>query len=76
MSFQNAMREHFRGITNANADVQRQKTLTKEERGRDAIDRMTGAIVESNRQAGRDVSPDSVRSELVKVAEKTDRERG
>jgi hypothetical protein len=58
-----------------NAERQRWHTLTKEEKARDAIDRMipTTKAIEEMRNGGKEVSADEARRAAEKIAYKSDR---
>ena len=64
--------------TESNAEVQRWRTRTSEERGREAVERMvpTMQAVESGRQ-GREVSEMEARTAICeRIAERHDRDKG
>lgn len=69
------VRDYVREQSESDAEIQANRRMSRDERSIRAIDRMTSAAIEQARRNGSDVSPDAVRSEIVKLAEKSDRER-
>lgn len=53
--------------------MQRNKTLTHEEKGRRGVEHLTRVIVEHARSQGRHVSEDAARSQAAEIARKADR---
>lgn len=67
-----ARREKF----DSNAEVQRRKAMSADEKSRDAVDRMTQNIKERNDYfSGRDTTESAARKEAERIANLADRKR-
>lgn len=61
---------------NSNAEVQRRKSMSSDEKARDAVDRMTQSIKERNDYfSGRDTTEAAARKEAQRIANLADRKK-
>ena len=71
-----AYKEKLKGDYESNAEVQRNRTMTKSERASHAVDLMTDSVKQFNdHKAGRDTTESEARKKAIEIAERADRER-
>lgn len=70
-------RQNLKQKWDSNAEQQRKASLSKDQRSREAIEQMVSKIKEFNDyRTGRDTSESAAREKAVKLAERSDRQKG
>ena len=72
---QAAHRQSLKEKNDSNAELQRRRTMSSDERAKDAIDVMTKHHVEHNAKSGNEITETQARAEMTKVAERVESKR-
>lgn len=72
---QSQFRKQLQQKKEADSHHQVVQRMTREEKARAGIDRMTEAFIEHNQKQGKDVTESEVRKEVQRVAERTERRK-